>query len=528
MGFKNSRECTDHLGNKYESLKSMCEYYNIHTNTFTSRIKNGYSLKDALTLSVHKKYTDSDVIDHTGKHFNNLNDMLKYYGITESAYKSRIKYGWSLERVLTTPLDKTHIKCRGKNVTDHKGIRYESIEQMCTHYGIKSSVYTYRLKHGWNQKDALETNTQCKVKDHKGNFYKTVEDMCTQYGISKDVYKNRIHLGWTQQQALESIRPPRKSSSSCKVGITDHHGIAYNSKTEMCKHYGISVNQYNGRLSNGWTQKDALETPITKINTGTVKDHLGKEYKSRAEMYRAYGISSACYSARLKHGWNLEEILTTPMNKKQQKVKDHLGIEYKSIEDMCKHYNISSNTFRSRLGYGYTLEKALTFEKDKIIDHSGLEYKSIEDMCKHYNISTKLYRSRIRIGWDIKDALETPVTVKSNRLNSIIKTIKPFGMTFYTISDMQNKLLISYNILDSRLSDINKNTGIDIELICSLHSIKNIRLGFVGLDGQARYKVPWSEEYQTTRQVIEHKRPDLLTLYDKAHPDGKWNPYKYM
>lgn len=47
---KKSRK--DHLGNKYESLKEMCDAYNINESTYWRRIKKGYSVKDALTKPI--------------------------------------------------------------------------------------------------------------------------------------------------------------------------------------------------------------------------------------------------------------------------------------------------------------------------------------------------------------------------------------------------------------------------------------------------------------------------------------------
>lgn len=53
--YKSSRSCVDHLGNKFDTLKSMCEFYNIESNTYKSRIKKGMSVKEALTKPVAVK-----------------------------------------------------------------------------------------------------------------------------------------------------------------------------------------------------------------------------------------------------------------------------------------------------------------------------------------------------------------------------------------------------------------------------------------------------------------------------------------
>ena len=79
---------------------------------------------------------------------------------------------------------------------------------------------------------------------------------------------------------------------------------------------------------------------------------------------------------------------------------------------------------------------------------------------------------------------------------------------------------IGENLLCDRLK-----SGIEM---CVALVVKNddVELQFIGLDGKARYKVTWSENPQTARQVIEHYRPDLLSAYDRHNPTGKYERYK--
>lgn len=43
-------ECKDHLGNMYSSITDMCRFYKITRSTYKNRIKLGWSLKDTLTI----------------------------------------------------------------------------------------------------------------------------------------------------------------------------------------------------------------------------------------------------------------------------------------------------------------------------------------------------------------------------------------------------------------------------------------------------------------------------------------------
>lgn len=106
------------------------------------------------------------------------------------------------------------------------------------------------------------------------------------------------------------------------------------------------------------------------------------------------------------------------------------------------------------------------------------------------------------------------------------KQMVVFGIYFNCLLTVAEMLwhMVPYNTLWNRIRRVKGFQCYDVELIATVPDLRGVELQFIGLDGQARYKVPWSDEFQTTRQVIEHYTPDLLEIYDKAHPDGKWNP----
>ena len=99
------KECRDHLGNVYNGVGSMCKAYHIGFPAFYCRItKKGMSLEEALTTPIRKRKLHNHLAyDHFGKMFNNTNEMLKFYHQTRSTFNGRIKNGWSLEEALTIP-----------------------------------------------------------------------------------------------------------------------------------------------------------------------------------------------------------------------------------------------------------------------------------------------------------------------------------------------------------------------------------------------------------------------------------------
>ncbi len=41
-----SKECKDHLGNVYSSIRDMCKFWNISRGLYKNRIKDGWLLKN--------------------------------------------------------------------------------------------------------------------------------------------------------------------------------------------------------------------------------------------------------------------------------------------------------------------------------------------------------------------------------------------------------------------------------------------------------------------------------------------------
>lgn len=86
------------------------------------------------------------VVDHLNKEFNSVKEMCDHWGITLRQYYWRLNHGWSLKDILTKSLA----------VVDHEGNKWENTSDMCLYWGVKLSTFKYRIKHGWSLKNALE------------------------------------------------------------------------------------------------------------------------------------------------------------------------------------------------------------------------------------------------------------------------------------------------------------------------------------------------------------------------------------
>ena len=101
--------------------------------------------------------------------------------------------------------------------------------------------------------------------------------------------------------------------------------------------------------------------------------------------------------------------------------------------------------------------------------------------------------------------------------------IKVFNSEYNKYSEASKQFHLKEQLLSRRF---NGNRKEDLEILISVPNLRGVELRFIGLDGRARYKVPWNKELQTAREIIQHERPDLLELYDKSNPAGEYHPFK--
>ena len=223
------KPCKDHLGNEYPSVKQMCEHYNIHRATYYERIRNGWSIEAALTTSTKSvsRYSKKRgyVKDHKGNLFINTKEICRFYHIPYDAYRSRIKSGWSTKDALTKPLRGPCKSTKAKPIIDHEGNSFSSERQLCEFWNI--SRFSYRnLVHNlqWSSEDTINHLLNSKRKKPKHStitFYNetfaNLSELCDKFNVNKDTYYYRINAGWSQEEALGIIPRIKPSSKNLKI-----------------------------------------------------------------------------------------------------------------------------------------------------------------------------------------------------------------------------------------------------------------------------------------------------------------------
>lgn len=365
---------------------------------------------------------------------------------------------------------------------DHLGNEFDSIKNMCIHWGIPSHTFQYRINKGWSLKDALTTpirETSKVCYDHNNNKFKSMSDMCIHWGIPIRTFCHRINQGWSLEDALTT--PVNKHSKTCY----DHTNRRFNSVNEMCEYWGIPVHTYYHRIKQGMTLEETLTTPAgffkkqlaekkameeakrSKLLESRMVEYNGKEYSSASKLAKELGLNKAAIITYIKSGKNIDDLINKHKNTENSRV-DHTGKMFKTVKDMCKHWGIGYSAYLRRIGAGMSKELALTTPLDNsfkgmAIKFNGETYKSIAELASKYDIEPYKLRQRLRGGIDIA-----------------------------------------------------------VAVTCT----EKISLGFIGLDGKARYIVGgFRDKLYTARELVEKYRPDLLEAYDKYNPTGAYEPY---
>ena len=469
----------DHLGNEFETQGKMCEYWGVDESVYRQRIKLGFTIEKALT-----KDTKNTCVDHLGNIFNSLTEMCTYYNVNISTFITRRNVdGLSLEEALT--------RDEKKKVYDFEGNEFKDVYAMCKHYGVSKVLLDRRMSNGYSLKDALTIKGKCnnRVEDHLGNVYPNFKAMCEKWDRSPVRAKYCLDMGGSLYEALEGsynypLREEKINKKQINVTINkektirtiivkDHLGNSFDSFDLMCKYYGLKphtvrnrIRKYNYTLEKALTkkvlrnEKDEIDLlckeynrPVrlvklklkegvftleellsnTEITRDSVKDHLGNIYKSKGEMCKYYGLTTATLKDRLKKGESLEDALT--INKFA--CVDHLGNKFETQTEMCKHYGISLGKYKDRIDRGYSVEEALTNEtyfQFKCTDFNGVEYHSLKEMCKAYGVTRSYYKRQLSKGLTQREAL-TPTQIfdyKGNAFASIKEMCLYYGITTTT------------------------------------------------------------------------------------------------
>ncbi len=287
----------DHLGNSYPNRAAMCKAYDVPVAVYRQRTREKLSLEECLgVIAPEKKETSikathpKGVTDPLGNEYPSVKVMCEVYGVRLDFFEYRMKKGLPLEECL--------LGYAAKNIfinepcVENLGIEYPNFALICKAHHVPICTYILKKQGGYATQDILLGAQRRATVDHLGNMYETIDAMCTHYGITTASYRSRLKRGFTVEETLTG----KFLSKGKPIACTDHLGNKYPTKKEMCLAYGVDPSTLARRLREGCSLEEAL---LGKYTTKVV-DHLGNKYPTKKDMCVAYGIYPSTFTRKLR------------------------------------------------------------------------------------------------------------------------------------------------------------------------------------------------------------------------------------
>ena len=99
-------------GKQYKSLTLACDLLGVNVATVSQYVKRGMSIEQSIE-QILKNKKRNNCTDHLGNEFESLKSMALSYWLPPSVLYARLNRKWDLERALTTPNGKP----RGKHAS---------------------------------------------------------------------------------------------------------------------------------------------------------------------------------------------------------------------------------------------------------------------------------------------------------------------------------------------------------------------------------------------------------------------------
>lgn len=219
-GLKSCQKSVVFRGIQYDSIKAVACEYGFDANRITYWCSKGYTLNEALEKAVERM--EFNVEDHKGNKYPTIKAMCDAWGIGYRQYYNLIRTGtYSLGEILEQNLGFVEHK------TDHTGRVFSSVIAMCDYWGVKYYNYSYRIRVGWSKEEALTTPVKDRERrnawvfngdggrrvDHNGREFLTLSEMCDYWGVPEHIFNRRLRDGWSLEEAL--ITPVRTYGNKC-------------------------------------------------------------------------------------------------------------------------------------------------------------------------------------------------------------------------------------------------------------------------------------------------------------------------
>lgn len=295
----------------------------------------------------------------------------------------------------------------------------------------------------------------------EGKKYSNIPSLAKEYQLNANTVFKRFERGKRGDDLIpkkkrKNFEPPIIEPKKYKYYI---EGNGFNSKPEMCKHYGINYSTYRKRVEKGFSTEEALG--IVKVAdkrhvVRKAKKNLkasevdlvidGKTFKSISELAREYNMKEITLRNRiLKQRLSPKEAVNRPIEKKDKIKLNINGIEYESIPQLAKAFNLEPYIVYQRIKKGFTVEEAVQKSmKGKNIEVEGKKFSSIAEAARYYNLIPENVQSNLKAGMTNEQALglESTKPLKYEWSNNKFETIGELASFVSKQTNIPKKLLM--------------------------------------------------------------------------------------
>lgn len=201
----NKKDCSIKFkGKVYSSYSKLAKEFGFSVDYLYKGLSKGLGLEEIIS-NYKSRWV---IVDHLGTEYSCVGEMLDTWGITPKAYRYRKSVGWSLEKILTTPVKRSSIT---KECVDFNGKIFPSMELMAKEYGVTQTSILNHMKGGKTPAEALkhilgsETSIK-KVSDHLGNSFPSQAKMVEYWKVHYPTFRYRMRKGWSLEEALTGDR----------------------------------------------------------------------------------------------------------------------------------------------------------------------------------------------------------------------------------------------------------------------------------------------------------------------------------
>jgi hypothetical protein len=457
-------------GKFYSGNAALARAYGIKANTFAFRLSKGMTKEEACKLET--KSISIKCKDHLGNEYNSRTEMAKAWKIDSKTLEGRLAANWDLEKALTTPVmiqERDYTKPLNSYDVGYSFGNFKIIEIVHENNGSRAYV-KYKVQCNLcegtriTQSNHFET-TVCstcgnKGKRFDGKYYGSDGNLCKAYNVSQSHFSTLRSQGISEEDICVH-RPKRIKDTKA---VEDHTGEKYSSKVAKCKEYGISWSVYKYRIKCGWSEEEALTTPVGKAMTPNSVTYNGKNYKSESEMCRDLGFDYESYrsSKSTVKSTNVEDIIEHMKNKKPLQVT-YRGVLYENQKVMAETFGVKYSTYMQRIYMGWSIEESLghagrglqvkdgnvTFIPKSIII-KDITFDSISEACRNFGVSSGAIYQAIRNAGEDPDLTEIFNKTIKRSLNTAVEFRGVKYKTHKELCDTYNMEVAKYYDLKRR------------------------------------------------------------------------------